>query len=154
MSEPRGGAAEERRHVVEELERRTEHARRLLDEIERRRQEAERQGLNFTAPTAEQLLKKLDMVESPMIVGQGWNNATPGGTINYSVSISNPDPVQWYWLFVHVFVGPANVAPSVGEAVSAVDPRFPRLTQPRFAGLTLAAGTSQSLSFSLAVPAG
>jgi hypothetical protein len=58
MSEPRGvGEGQERRRFIDELERRAEHARRLLDEIERRRQEAERQGLNFTAPTAEQLQK-------------------------------------------------------------------------------------------------
>ena len=53
MSEHRGGG-EERRQFVEELERRTEYARRLLDEIDRQRREAERQGLNFTAPTAQQ----------------------------------------------------------------------------------------------------
>jgi uncharacterized protein (UPF0335 family) len=55
VSEPQG--SEERRQFVEELERRTEHAKRLLDEIEHHRQEAERQGLIFTAPTAEQLRK-------------------------------------------------------------------------------------------------
>jgi hypothetical protein len=143
-----------RREFVEDLEQQTEHARRLLDEIERRRQEAEREGLNFTAPTAEQLKKKLAGAESPMITSQGWSNAAPGGTINYTVGINNPDPVQWTGLFVHVFVGPANIAPDVGDAVSAVDTLFPRLTMPRFAGLTLGPGAGQSLNFSLAVPAG
>jgi len=143
-----------RREFLEDLERQTEHASGLLDEIDRRRQEAERQSLNFTAPTAEQLRKKLASAESPMIVFQSWGGAAPGGTVNYTVGINNPDPVQWFWLFVHVFVGPANVAPDVGDAVSAVDPRFPRLTLPRFAGLTLGPGATQSLNFSLAVPAG
>jgi hypothetical protein len=46
-----------RREFVEDLERQTEHARRLLDEIEEHRQEAEREGLNFTTLTAEQLKK-------------------------------------------------------------------------------------------------
>ena len=54
MTEPRG---EERREFVEDLERRTAHVRDLLDEIDRQRQEAEQQGLNFAAPTAEQLKK-------------------------------------------------------------------------------------------------
>jgi hypothetical protein len=40
------------------------------------------------------------------------------------------------------------------RALLAVDPRFPRLTMPRFAGLILGPGATQSLSFSLAVPAG
>jgi hypothetical protein len=152
VSEPRRGG-EERRKAVEELERRTEHAKRLLDEIERHRQEAERQGLNFTAPTAEQLLKKLASTESPMFFGQGWTSSTtPGGVISFSANINNPDPIQWNSLYVHVFVGPANLVPDVGDAVSAVDPRFPRLTMPRVFGLSLAPGATQSVSFSISVP--
>jgi hypothetical protein len=154
MTEARGGREEERRQFVDGLEQQTEHVRRLLNEIDRLRQEAERRGHNFTAPTTEQLRKKLARAESPMIVSQSWGSAAPGGTINYTVGINNPDPVQWFWLFAHVFVGPANVVPDVGDAVSAVDPRFPRLTMPRFTGLTLGPGVTQSLSFSLAVPAG
>ena len=151
MSEHRGGG-EERRQFVEELERRTEYARRLLDEIDRQRREAERQGLNFTAPTAQQLKKKLASTESPMIVSQGWGGAAAGGTFTYSVGINNPDPFQWSSLYVHVFVGPANLVPDVGDAVSAVDARFPRLTMPRVFGLSLAAGATQSVSFSISVP--
>jgi hypothetical protein len=154
VSEQREDERRRRREFVDDLERQTEHARRLLDEIEERRREAEHQRLNFTAPTTEQLRKKLASAESPMIVGQSWGNATPDGTINYTVWINNPDPVQWFWLFVHVFVGPVNVTPDVGGVVSAADERFPRLTMPRFAGLTLGSGATQSLSFSLAVPAG
>jgi hypothetical protein len=155
VSEERDDERRRRRELVEELEQRAEHARRLLDDIEERRQEAERQGLNFTAPTAEQLRKKLARAESPMIVGQGWSgSAAPGGVINYDVYINNPDPVYWSWLFVHVFVGPANVVPDVADAVSAVDPRFPRLTMPQVFGLSLAPGDTQPLSFALDVPAG
>jgi hypothetical protein len=54
MTEPQG---EERRRFVQDLERQAEFANRLLEEIDRQRQEAERQGLNFTAPTEEQLKK-------------------------------------------------------------------------------------------------
>jgi len=42
---------------VHDLERQAEYAKELLEEIDRQRQEAERQGLNFTAPTEEQLKK-------------------------------------------------------------------------------------------------
>jgi len=53
---------------------------------------------------------------------------------------------------VHVFVGPANLVPDVGDALSAVDARFPRLIMPRVFGLSLAAGATQSVSFSISVP--
>lgn len=56
---------------------------------------------------------------------------------------------------MHVFVGLANLAPGVGEAISAVDPRFPRLTLPSYPGLTLAPGATQNVHFALiAIPAG
>jgi hypothetical protein len=124
----------------------------LLDEIEKRRAAAESEGRSFTAPTSEQLEQKLRRSRSPFIYFQGWNNASAGGTVNYDVGITNPDPTPWIWLFVHLFVGPANIAPRVGDAVQAVDARFPRLVQPRFAGLTLNPGASQPLNFSIAVP--
>jgi hypothetical protein len=87
-----------------------------------------------------------------MIGYQAWSGVAAPGTINYTVGISNPDPFQWFWLFAHVFVGTATLAPDVGDAVSAVDPRFPRLTMPRAFGLSLAPGTTQPLNFSLTVP--
>jgi hypothetical protein len=150
MTEPQG---EERRRFVQDLERQAEFANRLLEEIDLQRQEAERQGLNFTAPTEEQLKKKLAAAQSPMIGFQAWSGSVSApGTINYTVGIGNPDPVQWVWLFGHVFVGPANIVRDVGHALLAVDTRFPRLTMPEVFGLTLAAGQSQSLSFSLTVP--
>jgi hypothetical protein len=55
MTEPQG---EDRRRFAQDLERQAEFANRLLEEIDRQRQEAERQGLNFTAPTEEQLKKR------------------------------------------------------------------------------------------------
>ena len=53
MNEERQG--EERRGFARHLEQQAEYAKALLEEIDRQRQEAERQGLNFTAPTEEQL---------------------------------------------------------------------------------------------------
>ena len=61
MSEPRGG--EKGRKFVEELEHRNERVKSLLDEIERQRHKAERQGPNFTTPTAVQLENELHRTE-------------------------------------------------------------------------------------------
>jgi hypothetical protein len=115
-------------------------------------QKRENKGEHFTSVTPEEIEKKLKRVKSPMIVSQGWNSATPGGTVNYNLGIYNPDPTQAIWLFAHVWVGSGNVDPTVGTFLLNVDTRFPRLTQPTFFGLTLAAGASATLSFALKVP--
>ena len=107
----------------------------------------------FTAVTPADIERKLKRVKSPMIVSQGWGNTTPGGTINYTLGIYNPDPTQAIWLFAHVWVGSGNVDPTVGTFLLNVDARFPRLTQPTFSGLILAAGASATLSYALSVPA-
>jgi hypothetical protein len=131
-----------------------EQLKKLKAEIEKHRARAEKEGHNFTAPTDDQLREKLGRVNSPMIVSQGWSGAPAGGTVSYSVGLHNPDPTPWNSLFVHLFVGAANIPPSVGEALALVDTRFPRLTQPDLAGLQLAAGATQQLNFTLQVPAG
>jgi hypothetical protein len=129
-----------------------EHIKKIQQVVET--QKSENKGEHFTAITPEELEKKFKRVNSPMIVSQGWNDAAPGGTINYTLGIYNPDPVQAFWLFAHVWVGSGNVDPTVGTFLSNADDRFPRLTQPAFDGLTLAAGASGSLTFALTVPAG
>ena len=115
-------------------------------------QKREYKSEHFTSVTAEEIEKKLKRVKSPMIVSQGWNSTTPGGTVNYNLGIYNPDPTQAIWLFAHVWVGSGNVDPTVGTFLLNVDTRFPHLTQPTFAGLTLASGASATLSFVLKVP--
>jgi hypothetical protein len=119
--------------------------------IERHR--GEQQGEHFTSVTPEEIERKLNRVNSPMIVSQGWNSTTLGGTVNYGLGLYNPDPTQAIWMFAHVWVGSGNVDPITGTFLLNVDPRFPRLTQPAFAGLTLAPGASATLSFALKVPA-
>jgi hypothetical protein len=128
------------------------HIKKILAEIEKQKKEVKK-GDNYTAPTEEQLKQKLERVNSPYIYFQSWGPAAPGGTINYNVGITNPDPVQQIWMFAHVFVGSGNVVSSSGDFLLNVDPRFPRLTQPNFAGLTLAAGASSTLSFAIKIPA-
>jgi hypothetical protein len=112
----------------------------------------ENKGEHFTSVTPEEIEKKLKRVKSPMIVSQGWNSILPGGVVNYNLGIFNPDPAQAIWLFAHVWVGSGNIDPVVGTFLLNVDERFPRLTQPAFAGLTLAAGASATLSFALKAP--
>lgn len=124
---------------------------RIAEEVEKHK--GERKWEHFIAITPEQIEAKLARVNSPMIVSEGWNHTTPGGTVNFGLGIYNPDPVQAFWLFAHVWVGSGNVDPIVGTFLSNVDPRFPRLTQPAFAGLTLAPNTSATLNFALKVPA-
>lgn len=113
----------------------------------------ETRGEHFTSVTPDDIGRKLKRVNSPIIVSQGWNSTTPGGTVNYSLGIYNPDLTQAIWLFAHVWVGSGNVDPTVGTFLLNVDTRFPRLTQPAFAGLTLAPGGFASLQFALKVPA-
>jgi hypothetical protein len=129
-----------------------EHIRRIQKVIEE--QKREHKSEHFTAVTPEQIEKKFKRVNSPMIVFQGWNSSTPGGTVNYNLGIYNPDPTTAIWLFAHVWVGSGNVDPTVGTFLLNVDTRFPRLTQPTFDGLSLAAGATATLSFSLKVPPG
>lgn len=127
-----------------------EHVRKILDIVEKNK--AQNKDQHFTGITQEEIEKKFQRVNSPMIVSQGWNSTTPGGTVNYNLGIYNPDPTQAIWLFAHVWIGSGNVDPVVGSFLSNVDTRFPRLTQPAFAGLTLAPGASATLSFGLKVP--
>jgi hypothetical protein len=135
-------------------DRQAAYIRNLADQVEERRRAAEGRGELFTAVTADQLERKLKRSNSPMIVFQSWSGSAPvGGALTYSVGVNNPDPVDHYSLFVHLFVGPANVAPDVSEAVTAVDERFARLTEPAFAGLVVKAGTTEQLDFSIPIPA-
>ncbi|MDH3522523.1 MAG: hypothetical protein OES32_02960 [Acidobacteriota bacterium] len=129
--------------------------KKLQTKIAAEKKKAERKDLHFTGLTEEQLRRKLGKVNSPTIYFQSWaGTVAPGGTVSYNIGIYNPDPITRIWLFVHLFVGPANFVINNGRALATVDPRFPRLTQPDFAGLTLASGATATLSFNVQVPAG
>ena len=124
---------------------------RIQKEVEKHKRE--NKGEHFTSVTPEEIERKLKRVNSPMIVSQGWNSTTPGGTVNYNLGIFNPDPTQAIWLFAHVWVGSGNVDPVTGTFLLNVDTRFPRLTEPVFDGLAVPAGASATLKFALKVPA-
>ncbi len=128
-------------------------------DLQRKRMEAARK--RFTGLGANELGARLAVRRAglpapaplPMIIWQGWSSATgPGGIIDYTVGVLNPSTTDEVWLFAHVFVGPANFVADPGAAVQAVDARFPRLTQPAFPGLHVAAGASASLNFQMEVP--
>jgi hypothetical protein len=129
-----------------------DHIQKIQKIVEKQKHEVKDE--HFTGITPEQIEEKFKRVNSPMIVFQGWNSTTPGGTVNYSLGIYNPDPTTAIWLFAHVWVGAANVDPTTGTFLLNVDTRFPNLTEPAFDGLTLTSGATATLRFSLKVPAG
>jgi hypothetical protein len=139
--------AEQKIWTVDQIKKQLDSIQKVIE-----KQKQDNKEEHFTSVTPEEIQKKLMRVKSPMIVSQGWGNTTPGGTVNYNLGVYNPDPTQAIWLFAHVWVGSGNIDPTVGTFLLNVDPRFPRLTQPAFSGLTLAAGASTTLSFALAVP--
>lgn len=141
--------SEQKKWTEAEIKKQVERIQKVIEEHKRLVKKDE----SFTAVTPEDIERKLKRVMSPMIVSQGWTSSTvPGGAINYNVGIYNPDPTQAIWGFAHVWVGSGNIDPIVGTFLLNVDTRFPRLTQPKFAGLTLAPGASATLSFVLKVP--
>ena len=129
----------------------TEHIKKIQAVVDKHKKE--NKEAHFTAITPHEIENKLRRVNSPMIVSQGWSGTTPGGTFNYSLGLYNPDPTTANYLFANVWVGSGNVDPVVGTFLLNVDTRFPRLTQPQIAGLTLAAGASATLTFAIKVPA-
>lgn len=130
--------------------------RLIVDEIERRRKEAQIERQYFTAQSED----RIDARNAALIVWQAWSPAVAlGSTVAYSVGIANPTPKKVEALFAHVFVGAANIVGTTGQpdpatSLSTVDPRFSRLTLPRFSGLTVEPGETRSLSFALGVPLG
>jgi len=109
--------------------------------------------MTFVGLNEEGLRRKLGRVDSPIIFHQGWNPVPAGGSTLYNVGIGNPDSFNRGYLFVHLFIGPANPVKSLGRALQCVDTRFPRLTQPTGFGLFLPPLESDTISFQLSVPA-
>jgi len=128
---------------------------KLEPELARQRAERERQGETFTSITREEFEAKLKRVNSPMIVSQSWNNfAPPGGTINYSVGVLNPDPITWNSLAVSVSIGNRNPIVSNDQFLTSFDARFPTYAKPATLGFSLAPGASATQSFQVKIPAG
>jgi len=128
-------------------------------EIQKEKKKREKSGDTFVSLSREELDNKLRRAESPMIIFQSWNNTAPiGGTINYTVGVSNPDPFGWSNLAVAVSVGNRNPITSNDLFLSDYDTRFPTLAQPPTLGFSLgpvgSPNASTTLSFALKIPAG
>jgi len=128
---------------------------KLEPELIKQRKEHDRQGQTFTSITREEFEAKLKRVNSPMIVSQSWTNgAPPGGTISYTVGVTNPDPVATSGLAVSVSIGNRNPIVSNDQFLTAFDARFPTYAKPATTGFSLAAGASTTQSFQVKIPAG
>ena len=124
---------------------------KMLEEIQMLKEQARAEGRSFSAPSEEELKKKIKTkkTNSPYIYMQSWSHGPPGSTITYRVYIRNPDPTSAR-LFAYVFFGPANPVADLGEALTVVDERFPRLA----AGpMYLSAGSSTNAQFTIKLPA-
>jgi hypothetical protein len=127
----------------------------VVAEVARLEKEAQKEGRVFVGITEKQLKKKLARTKSPMIVGSAWSGSVPAGqTLTYDSYLFNPDPTLAFRLFVHFFVGPGNMVPDAGAALSSVDTRFPRLTLPKWIGITLGVQSYRQLTFSVQIPVG
>ena len=131
----------------------SEKAKILLANIELLREEAKKKGMDFSAPSEDEILKKLKSKKTPFIIGEWYTpSAARGGIINYGVTIHNPDPVTWFHIYCHVFIGLACFVEDVSDALLAVDPRFARLTNSDLA-IGIQPGATKAPIFSLPVPA-
>jgi hypothetical protein len=133
------------REVREELERR-------LEEIELLKRQAQEQGLAFSAPTREQLEKKItgESSNSPYIYSMSWTSGTtPGSPASFQVWMSNPDAAGYYPVFASIFFGVANFFANIAEGLIARDDRWPYLSSQPF---SLTSGATGTQSFSYTTP--
>jgi hypothetical protein len=129
--------------------------KKILEAIENEKRRVEGQkNLNFAALEPKDIERKLKRVKSPMAIAESWTSmAQPGGTIDYDVTIWNPDPYPTY-LNAHIWVGSGNVDPVVGTFLLNVDTRFPRLIEPGWGGVVINPSSQHTISFVLQVPPG
>jgi hypothetical protein len=133
------------RDVKEELDRR-------LEEIELLRQQAQQQGLAFSAPTKEQLEKKIrgETSNSPYITSMAWTSGAPrGSAATFQVNFSNPDASGYYPVFASVFFGVANFFDNIADGFIGRDDRWPYLSSPP---TNLSSGATGSASFNYTTP--
>jgi hypothetical protein len=125
-----------------------------LQEIELLRQEAQLRGLAFTAPSEEELTRKIagETAQSPFVSGQSWSSTVPqGGSASYTVHVANPDSNGYFPLFATIFFGMANFLRDIGVGPAGRNLKWPYISSPPF---SLAAGASASQVFSYQIPAG
>jgi hypothetical protein len=135
------------REVQAEVERR-------LEEIAQLREQAQGQGQAFSAPSEEQLTKKIraESGNSPYIYSESWTSAATGGSIAYySLWAANPDSTPHYSVFTTIFFGLANFFTDLGEGIDARDSRWPYISSD---GLMLPVGGTINPRFTYTTPVG
>jgi hypothetical protein len=135
------------REVKAEVERR-------LEEIAQLREQAQGQGLAFSAPSEEQLTKKVrgETGNSPYIYSQSWTGAASGGSPGYyALWAANPDPVGHYSVFATIFFGLANFLSDLGAGIGARDTRWPYISSE---GVALPSGGTINPRFTYTTPVG
>jgi hypothetical protein len=127
----------------------------LEPELKKHEQEHSRPGKTFLPISREEFDAKMKRINSPMIVSQSWDDdAAPGGVINYTVGVLNPDPTAWNSLAVALSIGNRNPISGRDLFLNEFDARFPTYAQGAPIGFSLAPGESKSFSFAIRVPAG
>jgi hypothetical protein len=137
-----------------------EQTKAIIASIERQKAASQRSKEQFAAMAPADLEKKVSAKQVPSLGMFSWSKVTaPGGQVEVSVFVLNPESNPAPNLYVHVWVGSGNIDPVVGTFLSNVDTRFPRLTRPENPGLVegdphpfpLSPGLKR-LNFFLAVP--
>lgn len=98
-----------------------------------------RDGQTFASLSLDEAKARLSSSADPFFGGFGWSlSAPPGGVIIGRVSVNFPQPEAIPAesnIYVHVWIGSGNVDPDIGSFLMNVDPRFPRLAEPKVPGL-------------------
>ena len=129
--------------------------KQLEPELKKHEQAHKRPGKTFMPISREEFEAKMKRVNSPMIVSQSWDdNAAPGGVVNYTVGVLNPDPTAWNNLAVALSIGNRNPITNRDLFFNDFDARFPTYAQTAPIGFSLNPGESRTLSFAVTVPAG
>jgi len=132
----------------------------ILGSIAQQKEVTQTSGEQFASIAPADLEKSVKAAKAPSFGMFSWPKMTaPGGRLDMSVFVLNPESNPAPNIYVHVWVGSANVDPTVGTFLLNVDGRFARLTRPEHPGLIdgdphpfpLSPGLKR-LNFSFAVP--
>ena len=130
-----------------------EHTKAFIVASDRVKADSDARGHHFTALSQPTVAKRLADPETPFLGMIAWSKQTPpGARVDLSVFVFNSDTNPTPDIYIHVWVGSGNIDQNIGTFLLNVDPRFPRLTEPAFDGLTIASNASATLSFALKVP--
>jgi hypothetical protein len=128
-----------------------EHIRNIEKALEKLKKK--NKGKHFISATPDEIEGRLKGADDPWIVGFGIDAPPykPGGAINITFAILNSGaPV--FFLYIHVWVGSGIIDLTGDKLLLEIDTRFPRLTEPAYAGLNIDRRSSGYLDFTMAIP--